>query len=1826
MTAEIPVNATVRPRVRLGTLLSHTWCGLVACWALAQTPACAAARPGIPVGWGDYYRTNGIPAALSNVVAISAAQGYTLALTSEGRVVGWGAGGEGQLEIPESFTNAVAISAGYYFGLALGNNGRPTAWGAWGHAGYQAILDVPSDLTNAWRIAAGMSHSLAVRSNGTVVAWGHSLFGATSVPAGLSNVVDVAAGQEVSYALKSDGSVVAWGNIVQTDVPARASNVVSVSASPFGHAIAMRSDGTVVAWGNNQFGQADVPVGLSNVVAVAAGSLHSVALRADGTAVGWGRNECQQSSVPPDLTSLIMISAGECHSVALTLAPRVVSSPSGVTDVAGTNVQFMASVLAAEGWVGQWYFGDAPLLGATGETLLLTNIQAQHEGDYFLVATNGYGRHTSEVAHLTVLPSIPRILREPVHTAALPVSDLSLDILAAGSEPMAYQWFFQGLPLAEKTNSILTLRNVSVSDEGLYFVVVSNTCGAVTSRVVRVATSVPVMLSQSHDSFIRAGWSFSFEVTALSPLPVAYQWQFNGVNLVGATNATLAFMNLQAAAAGTYGAILRNSFGSVTSAPIRLTVIAPPIAPSPGAVVAWGSNVSGVLDVPSGLTNIVALAAGASHSLALRDDGTVAAWGDDGWTESSIPPWATNVAAILAGNGYTELLFSNGTAVAWGNTGAVPPEATNMQAIAPGMFLRLDGTIFSLGDAPPDSATNVVAMAVGYFHQLALRADGVVVGWGFNEQALPPSSARDCIAIAAGPFYSLALLSDGTIESWGRVMSPPPEATNIVLISAGIEHCLAVRDDGRVIVWGYTPDGQDLVPPGLAFPSAVSAGSQHDLALVPSGPPLFGRQPGSQAVVAGNRLVLGAFAVGAGPIHYQWMRDGTNLPGANHAYLTIANAQESVAANYTVVVTGSLGALTSAVATVTVVPSVPVIVRAPTNQVALPGSTAAMAVSAKGTEPMSYQWLFNGLPLSGATNAIVTLANVRLADAGAYQAVISNAVGVTTSAVARLEVYPFNLRTLFTNAPGTWTAAWGDFDNDGRLDLLVAGAGGPQNSLVVPHLLHNDGGGGFSEVAVGFGQTAHSAVWGDFDNDGFLDILEADNSFARVWHNNQNGTFSNLNLSLGGRESAVPALQDYDNDGRLDVLLGGILYRNLGGNRFTNINAGLPAVDYSAPAWGDFDNDGFADVLMCGLMNGASAFLLYRNLGTGLFANVNGGFVTNIYRGAGSWLDFDADGQMDFILSGQTGTGVPTTILYRNNGNATFTPVTSDLPPTTYASVVVGDCDNDGQPDIFLSGFDGTNNGGKLFRGAPSGMFTEVVSPFPTNQPPGGAWGDYDGDGRLDLALGVETPANPMAVGLFKNDVEAANTPPVPPTLLGASGGVSNVTFRWTSGSDAETPGNTLTYALRVGRSPGLGDVMAPDAGTNGVRRVARTGNTGTRATYTLTRVPLGRYYWAVQTVDSAFTGSTFTPEQVFTYAAMTLPATAIASSEATLNGLLETNHLPASAWFEWGTSTNFASSTPRLLIPTNAANGAVVVNLSGLFPSTTYFFRLIVTNADGTFDGGTQAFTTTDLPQIVPQAATAITASRATLHALVNPGGALTGVSFDYGLTRAYGTTTTSTNIGSGRAPVLVNRAIINLTGGQVYHYRVVATNSAGTAYSADLTFSTTTEPEVTTLAATNVAVASATLNGVVKPSTLPTDAFFEFGTTTNLGSVTTATNIPGGTNAVMVRRTVSGLAPHTPYFFRAVASNDSGVARGSILRFDTVFPPFLRAGPAAGGLFAINFAGTNGLAYQVQASTNLTQWISLGTATALPSNQFRFIDPSSTNLPRRFYRVLAP
>jgi hypothetical protein len=1380
--------------------------------------------------------------------------------------------------------------------------------------------------------------------------------------------------------------------------------------------------------------------------------------------------------------------------------------------------------------------------------------------------------------------SPPVILEQPANKITYTGASTSLSVKAYGSLPMTYQWQFNGVNLRGATKATLTFAQLKLENAGRYRAILSNQFGTTPSQEVllTVMDSAPFIIAPPTNRVGYLGKSVSLQVLADGSQPLRYQWRFEGTNIPGATNPVLTLSPMTTNLLGSYSVTISNAFGAVLSPEATL---------AQGPVFAWGSNASGQTDVPPDLSEVVAIAAGSAHSLALKSDGTVVGWGSNGFTESTIRPWMTNVAAILAGDQFSVILYSNGIVRAWGNTAEAPPDATNVQAIANGLFLKTDGTVLDPSFPPPAEATNIIAVAGGQNRRLALRADGRILAWGddwMGGPMTPPDSAIGFVAIAAGAHFGLGLQADGTILAWGPnwfgEALVPREATNIVSISANNSRAMALRSDGRVLVWGDFDSGQSPVPTELTFARAIAAGYYHDLALLGSGDLCIFRQPSSQRVAAGTRTLLWAPALGRGTIKYQWMRNGTNVPGATQAYYVNFDSQDWDAGSYQAVISNGEGSLTSAVATVTITPSAPVITVQPLDQQIPPHQTITIVCVAAGTWP-NYQWKYNGVDLPGATNSALTLADVQAANSGDYQVTVSNALGAVTSRLARLEVYPYTLAMVLTNTQGACSTAWGDYDNDGWLDLLVGGKGGGQPAAVNPRLFHNNGDATFTEIIVGFDQPVQSFAWGDFDNDGYLDIVLT-SSPSRIWHNNGNGSFNKLNFTLVADNNATVALADFNRDGLLDILLGGRLYQNLGNNQFTNIAAGLPTTQNSTAAWGDYDGDGLPDLFICGRLGpaGRASSQLYRNLGNGTFTNINAGFI-NIYRGAGVWLDYDRDGRPDLMLTGENYDGYPSdtligmrySMLYHNEGDERFTIVPSGLRPSTYASLSVGDYDNDGRSDVFLTGYDATNKfSGSLYRVQTNGACEVVTSPFPVNIASAAAWGDYDRDGRLDLALCL-TAGDMAGVNLYHNGAARTNTLPLPPAFVSVEKISDEVTLRWSVGQDAETPAAGLSYNLRVGRGPGAGDLIAPDADSQGWRQVAQPGNAGNATSYKLSHLPFGRYYWAVQTVDSAYAGSAFTPEQVLIHAILTLPATGIARRGAVLNGLWNTNLLPGDAWFEWGTTTNYGYRTPPASFTTNTTGTLVGAEAIDLIPYTTYYFRLVVTNAEGLQWGGEQVFTTTDVPQIVELLPMDLTSSHATLNAQVNPNREPTWVWFEYGLTDTYTASTPALNLGAGRDLLAVTQSVSGLIGGQVYHYRVVATNQAGQAATADLTLATTTEPEVVTLPANPVAITAATLNGLVRPNTLPTTAFFEYGPTTNLGSATQSQDIGSGTNRIAVRAPVDNLSRLSTYFFQVVASNVAGLSRGSLIQFSTFEE--VNAIPASN--VQISSAVLNGLVY---------------------------------------------
>ncbi len=316
-------------------------------------------------------------------------------------------------------------------------------------------------------------------------------------------------------------------------------------------------------------------------------------------------------------------------------------------------------------------------------------------------------------------------------------------------------------------------------------------------------------------------------------------------------------------------------------------------------------------------------------------------------------------------------------------------------------------------------------------------------------------------------------------------------------------------------------------------------------------------------------------------------------------------------------------------------------------------------------------------------------------------------------------------------------------------------------------------------------------IMDDFDNDGLLDIVVTSNNPTEsmaFYRNKGDGTFEQRikEAGLEGQLGGLYCVQaDFDNDGCMDIFVPRgawtpspvrpSLLRNNGKGTFTDVTkeAGLDAALNSLSAcWADFDNDGYLDLFIpCG----PQKCRLYRNKGNGTFEDVaeKAGLTGDktgpgIWRSA-AWIDFDNDGYPDLFINTIGGTA----ILYRNNRNGTFSNVTTAMGidgPLNGFSCWAFDYDNDGWPDIFatcynytlsdvvrgLQGQPHSNQSNRLYKNLGGKGFKDVTKEagldmvFATM---GSNFGDFDGDGYLDMYLATGGPDLPLIVPnrMFKN-------------------------------------------------------------------------------------------------------------------------------------------------------------------------------------------------------------------------------------------------------------------------------------------------------------------------------------------------------------------------------------------------------------------------------------------------------------------------------------------
>jgi len=352
-------------------------------------------------------------------------------------------------------------------------------------------------------------------------------------------------------------------------------------------------------------------------------------------------------------------------------------------------------------------------------------------------------------------------------------------------------------------------------------------------------------------------------------------------------------------------------------------------------------------------------------------------------------------------------------------------------------------------------------------------------------------------------------------------------------------------------------------------------------------------------------------------------------------------------------------------------------------------------------------------------------------------------------------------------------AAWGDYDNDGLLDIYVS------NYKDKNILYQNNGGGIFSDVtdAADVGNTDASAdiAWGDYNNDGFLDLFLVNDvgpgygAKKVLYKNNGDGTFTNVAKEAGVENIAFGigvAWSDYNNDGYLDAFVTNNahvmicdgqpnkLFKNKADGTFEDVTDVTGVGDLGngmGAAWCDYDNDGYQDLYVLNFDNydfdppENTPSILYKNNGDESFTRVtDSAGVTNAMGGFGvAWGDYNNDGFMDiFIANLKDIYPSAKNVLFRNTGDGTFTDVTDsagvgDDDESTEVTWV--DYDNDGDLDLHVvNGGIGVSQACILYRNDENGTFTDVAEETGiryVGHAEGASWGDYDNDGDMDLYL-----------------------------------------------------------------------------------------------------------------------------------------------------------------------------------------------------------------------------------------------------------------------------------------------------------------------------------------------------------------------------------------------------------------------------------------------------------------------------------------------------------
>jgi GH25 family lysozyme M1 (1,4-beta-N-acetylmuramidase) len=503
------------------------------------------------------------------------------------------------------------------------------------------------------------------------------------------------------------------------------------------------------------------------------------------------------------------------------------------------------------------------------------------------------------------------IATQPANQVVLAGQNASFSV--AANNALTYQWQFNGTNLAGATTSTCTINNAQTTNAGTYTVVAGNNAGSVTSSsaVLTVSDGVPPSITtQPVSQSATQGQSAVFSVVAAGSAPLAYQWQFNGTNLAGATATSCTVSNAQSSNAGSYSVVVTNIVGSVTSTNAVLTVIVPsPITTPPASqMTCQGSSVTFC---------VTASATPSTYQ-----------WQFNGNNISS------SSSCYQLGNVHTN------------KTGNYTVVVSNYHGIATSAVATLT-VLLPLAIATQPQSQVVTQGGGGTFSVTAAAGTSPAYQWQFNGAnvaAALSSCSLDNVQPPSAGGYTVALTNAcGSLTSsvaWLTVVAPP--ASQTATQGAGVTFTVTNYGADPSLTWQWQQNGTNLTDGGRVSGSATTNLSLSNLSTNDAGSytvvvsnsaassasagasltvlaaPYIITPPQSLTITQGGNAVFSVAAGGTAPLSYQWQKNGANISGATTTALTLSNATTNNAATYTVIVGNGVGSPASASASLTV--------------------------------------------------------------------------------------------------------------------------------------------------------------------------------------------------------------------------------------------------------------------------------------------------------------------------------------------------------------------------------------------------------------------------------------------------------------------------------------------------------------------------------------------------------------------------------------------------------------------------------------------------------------------------------------------------------------------------------------------------------------------------------------------------------------------------------------------------------------------------------------------------------------------------------------------